>query len=159
LTPYSHAIVDLLLRCLLNISANAPATSFCTGELFGRHRLVGPARRGREHGNGAVQAGCGARSDARFVDAWIRLASTPAAPALVKSVLRPESGAVARLRTACKSEEGAVDGDGRGSSCCWIGRVVVGATAGPPNLAYMGRNAAPKAVERESEGRSGGEDP
>jgi hypothetical protein len=57
---------------------------------------------------------------------------------------------------ACKSEEEAVDGDGRGS--CWTDGVVVGAIAGPLNLArIVGRNAALKAVERKSEGRSGGD--
>jgi hypothetical protein len=58
---------------------------------------------------------------------------------------------------AYKGEE-AADGDGR-ESCCWTGGVVVGTAAGLPNLASMvGRNGAPKAVERKSEDRSGGED-
>ena len=62
---------------------------------------------------------------------------------------------VARLVTGCKREVG-----GDVISCwAWVGGVVVAVgpvgPVGPPNMAsIVGRSAAPKGVERKSEGRS-----
>jgi hypothetical protein len=93
------------------------------------------------------------RNDAVLVDTWIGLAS-----AGLLLLLCPEFDAgagtlavmfVARSETACKRDEGVSAGFG----CASGGGVPVGGV----NIASMlGRNAAPKGVERKSEGRSDG---